>query len=268
MIPLKDYENAIRAKVCAVCIDQSSDGTCALTNDTDLICALQSMLPIVVETIRGNPEADSEHLHQALRDNVCKLCREDERGNCRLRDEINCALDRYFPLVIETVEEIRERNNSGKGAGSSQVNYEIPSRAIEEHHELDKAQRVLRKATEKCLANPSESAYTLLLQSLRVFRSILFAHLSFEEEDGFMKPVLEVRPTLSPVIERLRAEHDHLRSDIDAFILGLDKPGPVGPAREDIPKLVIETLSVLKAHENMENGVILEAFVRDIGVND
>src|SRR3990170_626709 len=122
MIPIKDYENAIRAKICAVCIDQSSDGTCALTNDADLVCALSTMLPIVVETIRGFPDADSEHLHQALRDNVCKLCREDEKGNCKLRDEINCALDRYFPLVIETVEEIRERNNSGAIFATGRVN--------------------------------------------------------------------------------------------------------------------------------------------------
>jgi hypothetical protein len=41
----------------------------------------------------------------SLRRNVCALCDEQkEDGTCRKRDQLECALDRYFPIVIEVVE--------------------------------------------------------------------------------------------------------------------------------------------------------------------
>lgn len=266
MIPIQDYENAIRARVCAVCIDRSSDGTCAVTNHPELTCVLETMLPRVIEAIRKNPNANAQELDLALREIVCKECREDERGYCKLREEVQCALDRYFPLVVQTVEGVRGRKN---GLSATQaVNYHIPARAIEEHHVLDRAQRRLLAVANQCKREPGGPAYALLLQTLRAFRSSLFAHLAYEEEDGFMKPVLEIRPTLSPVIERLKSEHEQLRSDVETYIAALEQPGSVAPTQSQIPGLVLSMLTSLKLHENMENGVILEAFVRDIGNTD
>jgi hypothetical protein len=42
-----------------------------------------------------------------LRKNVCSECRhQSSDGTCSLRRSLDCGLDRYFPLVIEAIEEV------------------------------------------------------------------------------------------------------------------------------------------------------------------
>ena len=35
-------------------------------------------------------------------------------GNCRLREDVDCALDRYFPLIIEAIEAVDTASRRSK----------------------------------------------------------------------------------------------------------------------------------------------------------
>jgi hypothetical protein len=42
-----------------------------------------------------------------LKEKVCKECRtQDENGNCYLREDANCSLDRYFSVIVETIQKV------------------------------------------------------------------------------------------------------------------------------------------------------------------
>jgi hypothetical protein len=100
------YKDAIRSRVCSVCLDQKDDGACGLDRRT---CALEAHLPAIVEAvlaIESDRMADYEGAVRAL---VCSDCGlEDDRGRCRVRDRGECALDTYLYLVVEAVEQVRQ----------------------------------------------------------------------------------------------------------------------------------------------------------------
>jgi hypothetical protein len=45
---------------------------------------------------------------KALKQNVCSICVDSyqEGGNCYLREDANCSLDRYFSLIVETIQKV------------------------------------------------------------------------------------------------------------------------------------------------------------------
>jgi hypothetical protein len=45
--------------------------------------------------------------------NVCSHCRtQDDSGNCNLREDSNCSLDRYFPVIVETIKRVDKKLNN------------------------------------------------------------------------------------------------------------------------------------------------------------
>ncbi|MBM2841002.1 MAG: hypothetical protein HW412_1530 [Bacteroidetes bacterium] len=50
---------------------------------------------------------------EALRKNVCADClHQSPDGTCSFRSNVDCGLDRYFPLIVEAIEELHERQSS------------------------------------------------------------------------------------------------------------------------------------------------------------
>lgn len=100
---MKNYLAAIRNNVCSICVDSNDKGRCTLTEQE--ICALDKYLPDIVEIVHS---IDSENINdyvKALRENICSECRtQDDSGYCYLREDVNCSLDRYFPLIVETIQ--------------------------------------------------------------------------------------------------------------------------------------------------------------------
>ncbi len=92
----------VQQKVCRKCIDGDGRGNCRLPVDDE--CPLQKNFPLVVETIEHTHASHGDEYVQALRTVVCSRCRhQDGKGNCWKRNRLDCALDRYYPLVIEIV---------------------------------------------------------------------------------------------------------------------------------------------------------------------
>ena len=99
------YWQAIRAKVCAKCIDGDGFGNCRL--DPAIECALKLYLPLIVEAVSRATSDDMEGYVRELRAITCAQCSQQSvNGYCLLRKEVDCALDRYFPLVVEAIEEV------------------------------------------------------------------------------------------------------------------------------------------------------------------
>jgi hypothetical protein len=107
---MQDYLDAIRRRVCSVCIDAVySDGhqfvRCGLPKSRT--CPVELYLPQVIEVVESVDSPLIEDYVTVLRDKVCAVCEQSQEGVCALRLKADCALDRYFMLVAEAIEEVQ-----------------------------------------------------------------------------------------------------------------------------------------------------------------
>jgi hypothetical protein len=99
------YWEAIRRRVCSVCIDSADDGGCGLVRGR--ACAIEQHLPRLVETILSVTSGRMDEYVSAVEHEICGRCTEqDERGLCRLRQKGDCGLAIYLPLVVDAIEEV------------------------------------------------------------------------------------------------------------------------------------------------------------------
>jgi hypothetical protein len=103
---LQQYWQVIQEKICHRCIDGDGEGNCRLPIGEE--CALKSFLPQIVMTIANVKSGSIDTYVNVLRRNVCILCDHQSPGMiCKKRNDLECALDRYYPLVVEIVETVR-----------------------------------------------------------------------------------------------------------------------------------------------------------------
>ena len=98
------YLKALKQNVCAICVDSNEKGGCTL-NERET-CAVELFLPQIIHVIHNADSDDLQELHNKLRETVCVECRAQEGGNCYLREDANCSLDRYFSLIVETIQRV------------------------------------------------------------------------------------------------------------------------------------------------------------------
>jgi hypothetical protein len=99
------YLEEIQSRICPKCIDGDGRGNCLISRDAE--CALKVLFPQILEAIRSTYSTSMEAYEAALREKVCGVCaRQASDGTCSLRNDIECALDRYFPLIVRAVEEL------------------------------------------------------------------------------------------------------------------------------------------------------------------
>lgn len=113
---LQVYWEAIQENVCPRCLDGDGKGNCRLPVDQE--CMLKSFLPQIVMTI-SNVKSDSMDAYiAALRRHVCILCDHQTSDlKCKKREDLECALDRYFPVLVEIIETVRtEMRHTETGA--------------------------------------------------------------------------------------------------------------------------------------------------------
>ena len=103
------YWDAIRERVCSVCLDALDDGRCGLGRR----CAIEAHLPAVVEAILAVKSSRMDDYIAAVEAQVCAGCAEQgDRGRCLRRDRGECALSTYLWLVIDAVEQVRSRTRA------------------------------------------------------------------------------------------------------------------------------------------------------------
>lgn len=106
---LDDYWDAVRANVCTKCIDGDGHGNCRLTGE--YACGLSVHFPRIVETVLSVEGDSMEPYIEALRKNVCAHCvHQSPDGACLFRANVDCGLDRYFPLIVEAIEGLHQQS--------------------------------------------------------------------------------------------------------------------------------------------------------------
>lgn len=98
------YLKALKQNVCSICIDSNERGGCTL--NVRETCAVELYLPQILDVVHSIDSEDFSSAKELLRNTVCAKCRTQENGNCYLREDANCSLDRYFPLVIDTIQKV------------------------------------------------------------------------------------------------------------------------------------------------------------------
>jgi hypothetical protein len=103
---MKNLEEALRTRICSVCVDRNLEGVCKLEEENE--CALFNSLPQIVQAVSSVQSDKIEDYVAAIRKAVCAECiHQDEDGVCRVRDEVRCVLDRYLMLIVQTIEDIQ-----------------------------------------------------------------------------------------------------------------------------------------------------------------
>lgn len=99
------HREALRRRVCAVCLDGADDGGCGLTADRQ--CPIDEHLRPLVEALLDLRARHDTRYASAVEACVCSLCprRDAASGLCRLREDGRCALAAYLPLIVEAVDE-------------------------------------------------------------------------------------------------------------------------------------------------------------------
>lgn len=108
----RPYRDAIRRRVCAICLDGKDDGGCGLAGPP--ACAIDEHLPRLVDAILDVRDRRDDAYASAVEARVCGHCSQrDSLGFCRLRRDGRCTVSVYLPLIVEAVEEVERRHEIG-----------------------------------------------------------------------------------------------------------------------------------------------------------
>src|SRR5262245_4152486 len=104
MSDIEVFWNLLQDRVCSHCINGTRKGDCRIDRGRD--CALRKYLPQILEVIRSGYSSTIEPYEVRLRNRICGICvHQSGNGTCAVRDEVECALNTYFPLIVEVIEE-------------------------------------------------------------------------------------------------------------------------------------------------------------------
>ena len=103
----QEYWEALQARICVKCVDGDTKGNCLIGRERE--CALKIFLPQILEVVNSVYSPFMMPYENLLRNKICAVCmHQNPSGGCTVRNEVECALDRYFPLVVEVIEELRQ----------------------------------------------------------------------------------------------------------------------------------------------------------------
>ena len=106
MAEIDEYWQAVQNNVCARCIDGDGRGSCCIASTAH--CGLRYFFPEIVNTVLSVQSESLGPYVKALRQNVCSMCEHQSAdGSCNVRADIDCGLDRYFPMIVESIEGFR-----------------------------------------------------------------------------------------------------------------------------------------------------------------
>ena len=100
-------------------------------------------------------------------------------------------------------------------------------------------------------------------------RAHLTKHMALEEHDGYMKTVVEIRPTLSPEVDRLQHEHEEIGQIMASVHEAVEALKPVDRLLvRDCCRRIDNLLHYIEHHESDENLLLITSLTTDIGGHD
>jgi len=113
-INLKPLEARLRECVCPSCARFTRQRTCSLPPDRE--CSLFKNLDKITGIVLRTHSRDIGPYAEALRQEVCAVCHfEDSHRYCPMREGVDCALDSYFPLIVDEIEQELDRQRRSVG---------------------------------------------------------------------------------------------------------------------------------------------------------
>lgn len=101
---LTSIEEHLRQKICPTCVRYTRNGGCSLPKDRP--CSLFANLDEVVNVVSATESPRIDPYVDSLRDRVCGACHfQDDHGCCPCRENVDCALDTYFPIIVDVIEQ-------------------------------------------------------------------------------------------------------------------------------------------------------------------
>lgn len=111
----KEYLEEILARICPKCVDGDGAGNCRIATGNE--CAVKRFYPQIMDVVRSAYSTSMEPYEVALRAKVCTACiHQSTDGKCAVRDDVECSLDRYFPLIVQVIEELDVRKRFANAA--------------------------------------------------------------------------------------------------------------------------------------------------------
>ncbi len=102
-----EYWSLIQSRVCRRCLDGDGAGGCRLPAGE--MCALKELLPEIIRCVTSVQSETMDAYVGALRTNICASCEHQTADrSCAMRNHLECALDRYYPLVVQIIETVKE----------------------------------------------------------------------------------------------------------------------------------------------------------------
>ena len=102
---LQAYRDAIAKRVHTVCIDRNLDPNSLI--DTEARCLIDRLLPQLVALATAVGPGDMPAFQAAVEEAICQQCGNlDALGTCRVREQAECCLYRYLPLVYEAIHSV------------------------------------------------------------------------------------------------------------------------------------------------------------------
>jgi hypothetical protein len=101
------------------------------------------------------------------------------------------------------------------------------------------------------------------------FRTHMLKHFGLEEEDGFLEPVIRLRPNSSREVDRLQHQHveiSKLLDDIHTQLTGINPEDRL--VVRDCSSRIANLLTFIKEHEDEENLILLLVYNEDIGTTE
>lgn len=145
----------------------------------------------------------------------------------------------------------------------------IAKQLSEEHRTLDQLARELSACVDSIPTVHTQQWLDRTRSTFKEFRVHVLAHMSLEEQDGYMTSVQDRRPALASEIDRLMAEHISFRSLLNSLNAALQEMTPEQPLLiRDTCHRVRDLLAYVRHHENDENMLVLSAYSDDIGTKD
>jgi len=106
----QQYWEMIEQAVCRKCVDSDGKGDCLLSRERE--CAVKHYFPQILEVVNATYSTSIGPYEDQLRSKICGVCvHQSKTGECSIRNDVECALDRYFPLIVQVIEggQLRER---------------------------------------------------------------------------------------------------------------------------------------------------------------
>jgi iron-sulfur cluster repair protein YtfE (RIC family) len=136
----------------------------------------------------------------------------------------------------------------------------------EEHKKVAELSATLLERT-ACVPRSNQAAWIASVrEAFEHLRAHLMKHMAFEEDGGYLLPVLERRPGLAHQVEQLQHEHQEIARIMDVIHHMLAEVQPEDRlVIRDCCHRIYDVIQYIEHHKNSENLLVLSVLTTDIG---